>query len=138
MRRIRVLIGKPGLDGHDRGAKVIASALRDAGMEVVYTGLRVTPEMIVQAAEQEAVDVIGLSILSGAHETMSARVVELARARGLDVPVVVGGVIPPADVEKLRSMGIAAVFGQEATLADMVREIQELAARGGHEQRRTA
>src|SRR5215468_5249316 len=120
MRRLRILVGKPGLDGHDRGAKVIASALRDAGMEVIYTGLRVTPEVIVRTAVQESVDVIGLSILSGAHETMSRRVVELMRAQGLDIPIVVGGVIPPADVPRLLQIGVAEVFGQEATLDDMV------------------
>jgi methylmalonyl-CoA mutase, C-terminal domain len=125
-RRIRVLVGKPGLDGHDRGAKVIASALRDAGMEVIYTGLRATPEMIVATAIQESVDVIGLSILSGAHESMSARTIELLRGRGVDVPVVVGGVIPPADVPRLESLGVAAVFGQETTLQEIVERIHEL------------
>jgi methylmalonyl-CoA mutase C-terminal domain/subunit len=122
-----VLIGKPGLDGHDRGAKVIASALRDAGMEVIYTGLRVTPEVIVRTAVQEAVDVIGLSILSGAHETMSARVVELLREGGIAVPVVVGGVVPPADVARLEALGVAAVYGQETTLEQVVAGIRALA-----------
>ena len=126
-RRVRVLVGKPGLDGHDRGAKVIASALRDAGMEVIYTGLRVTPEVIVATAVQESVDVIGLSILSGAHETLSARVVALLRQRGVEVPVVVGGVIPPADVKKLKEIGVAEVFGQEAALDTMVARVRELA-----------
>jgi len=126
-RRVRVLVGKPGLDGHDRGAKVIASALRDAGMEVIYTGLRVTPEVIVATAVQESVDVIGLSILSGAHETLSARVVALLRQRGVEVPVVVGGVIPPADVKKLKEIGVAEVFGQEAALDSMVARVRELA-----------
>ena len=128
MRRLRVLVGKPGLDGHDRGAKVIASALRDAGTEVIYTGLRVTPEMIVATAIQESVDLIGLSILSGAHETMSQRVVELLRAKQLDIPVVVGGVIPPADVPRLKALGIAEVFGQEGTLDDMVARVRALCA----------
>jgi len=132
-RRARVLIGKPGLDGHDRGAKVIASALRDAGMEVIYTGLRVTPEMIVRTAVQESVDVIGLSILSGAHETMSARVLELLRAQELDVPVVVGGVIPPADVVRLKQLGVAEVFGQETTLDEIVTRVRALCAGGGRE-----
>src|SRR5262244_4021622 len=127
MRRLRILVGKPGLDGHDRGAKVIASALRDAGMEVIYTGLRVTPEVIVATAMQESVDVIGLSILSGAHETLSGRVVALLRQRGVGVPVVVGGVIPPADVKKLKEMGVAEVFGQEAALDAMVARVRELA-----------
>jgi methylmalonyl-CoA mutase C-terminal domain/subunit len=129
MRRPRILVGKPGLDGHDRGAKVIASALRDAGMEVIYTGLRVTPEVIVATAIQESVDVIGLSILSGAHETMSQRVVDLLRARQLDIPVVVGGVIPPADVPRLKQIGVAEVFGQEATLDDMVARVRALCSR---------
>ncbi len=129
MRRPRVLVGKPGLDGHDRGAKVIASALRDAGMEVIYTGLRVTPEMIVQTALQESVDVIGLSILSGAHETMSARTVALLRERQMDIPVVVGGVIPPADVQRLKQIGVAEVFGQEATLDEIVARVRLLAER---------
>ncbi len=131
MRRARILVGKPGLDGHDRGAKVIASALRDAGMEVIYTGLRVTPEMIVATALQESVDVIGLSILSGAHESMSRRVLGLLKDKGLDIPVVVGGVIPPADVARLKALGIAEVFGQEATLDDMVSRVQRLCAEGG-------
>jgi len=130
-RRIRILIGKPGLDGHDRGAKVIASALRDAGMEVIYTGLRATPEAIVQTATQEAVDVIGLSILSGAHETMSARTVALLVERGLEIPLIVGGVIPPADVAKLKSLGVAEVFGPESTLEYIVDRIRALAAQEG-------
>jgi methylmalonyl-CoA mutase, C-terminal domain len=126
MRRARVLVGKPGLDGHDRGAKVIASALRDAGMEVIYTGLRVTPEMIVATAIQESVDLIGLSILSGAHETMSARVVKLLRDQQANIPVVVGGVIPPADVPRLKALGIAEVFGQETTLDQIVARVTDL------------
>jgi methylmalonyl-CoA mutase, C-terminal domain len=110
-RKIRVVIAKPGLDGHDRGAKVIARALRDAGMEVVYTGLRQTPEMIVGAALQEDADVIGLSILSGAHMHICPRVVELLRAQGLDdVQVVVGGIIPDQDLPKLHALGITGVF----------------------------
>ena len=130
MRRPRILVGKPGLDGHDRGAKVIASALRDAGMEVIYTGLRVTPEMIVRTAMQESVDVIGLSILSGAHESMSRRVVDLLRHKGMDIPVVVVGVIPPADVPRLKQLGIAEVFGQETTLDDIVARVRRLAEGG--------
>ncbi|MGH9574949.1 MAG: cobalamin B12-binding domain-containing protein [Candidatus Acidiferrales bacterium] len=110
-KRIRVLIAKPGLDGHDRGAKIIARALRDAGMEVIYTGLRQTPEMIVSAAEQEDVDVIGLSILSGAHNTICARLMELLRAKEMtDVTVLVGGIIPQADIPGLKSAGIAEIF----------------------------
>src|SRR5688500_20163053 len=124
-RRPRILVGKPGLDGHDRGAKVIASALRDGGMEVIYTGLRVTPEVIVQTAIQESVDVIGLSILSGAHETMSARVVALLKEQGLDIPVIVGGGIPPSDVPRLKPLGVSDVFGQECTMEKDVTRIHE-------------
>jgi methylmalonyl-CoA mutase C-terminal domain/subunit len=110
-RKIRVVIAKPGLDGHDRGAKVIARALRDAGMEVIYTGLRQTPEQIVSAALQEDADVIGLSILSGAHNHICPEVLRLLREQGLDdVLVVVGGIIPDVDAQKLKEMGIAAVF----------------------------
>jgi methylmalonyl-CoA mutase C-terminal domain/subunit len=111
MRRIRVVIAKPGLDGHDRGAKVIARALRDAGMEVIYTGLRQTPEQIVAAALQEDADVIGLSILSGAHMHICPRLMELLREKGLDdVLVVVGGIIPDVDIPKLRDIGIKGIF----------------------------
>ena len=113
---IRVLIAKPGLDGHDRGAKVIARALRDAGMEVIYTGLRQTPEMISEAALQEDVDVVGLSILSGAHMALVPRILELMKANGLDdVLVVVGGIIPDEDVTQLKGMGVSAVFGPGAS-----------------------
>src|SRR5690349_22200735 len=109
--RIRVLVAKPGLDGHDRGAKVIARALRDAGMEVIYAGLRQTPEMIVNAALQEDVQVIGLSILSGAHKAIVPRVLELLRQRDMsDVLVVIGGTIPDEDAAELKAMGVAAVF----------------------------
>ncbi len=108
----RILIAKPGLDGHDRGAKVIARALRDAGMEVIYTGLRQTPEMIAEAALQEDVNAVGLSILSGAHMALVPRVLELMRAEGLDnVPVLVGGIIPDEDAPRLKELGVAAVFG---------------------------
>jgi len=110
-KKIRVLIAKPGLDGHDRGAKVIARALRDAGMEVIYTGLRQTPEMIASAALQEDVDVIGLSILSGAHNTLCPRLMELLRAKGMnDVTVLIRGIIPEADIPRLKQAGIAEVF----------------------------
>jgi methylmalonyl-CoA mutase C-terminal domain/subunit len=122
--KIRVLVAKPGLDGHDRGAKVIARALRDAGMEVIYTGLRQTPEMIVEAALQEDVDVIGLSILSGAHMALVPRVVELLRAEGLaDVLVLIGGIIPDDDVPALLEMGISGVFGPGTNTEDIVRHI---------------
>lgn len=111
MDKIRVVIAKPGLDGHDRGAKVIARALRDAGMEVIYTGLRQTPEQIVAAALQEDADVIGLSILSGAHNHICPRVMELLEQQGLgDVLVVVGGIIPDVDIPKLQQMGITGIF----------------------------
>ena len=111
MGAIRVVIAKPGLDGHDRGAKVIARALRDAGMEVIYTGLRQTPEQIVAAALQEDADVIGLSILSGAHMHICPRIVELLRERGMtDVMVVVGGIIPDVDIPKLNTLGITGIF----------------------------
>ena len=110
-RKIRVLIAKPGLDGHDRGAKIIARALRDAGMEVIYTGLRQTPEMIASAAEQEDVDVIGLSILSGAHNTICPELMALLRKKGMtDVAVLVGGIIPAPDIPALREAGIAGIF----------------------------
>jgi methylmalonyl-CoA mutase C-terminal domain/subunit len=111
VRKIRVVIAKPGLDGHDRGAKVIARALRDAGMEVIYTGLRQTPEQVVAAALQEDADAIGLSILSGAHMHICPRVMELLKARGLDdVLVVVGGIIPDVDIPKLQAAGIRGIF----------------------------
>ena len=111
MRRIRVVIAKPGLDGHDRGAKVIARALRDAGMEVIYTGLRQTPEQIVGAALQEDADAIGLSILSGAHMHICPRVMDLLKEKGLDdVLVVVGGIIPDVDIPKLQAIGVEGVF----------------------------
>jgi len=111
MRKLRVIIAKPGLDGHDRGAKVIARALRDAGMEVIYTGLRQTPEQIVTAALQEDADVIGLSILSGAHNHIAPRLMELLKQKGLDdVLVVIGGIIPDVDIPKLKEIGIKGVF----------------------------
>lgn len=118
---IRVLVAKPGLDGHDRGAKVIARALRDAGMEVIYTGLRQTPEMIVNAALQEDVSVIGLSILSGAHNAIVPRVLELLREKDMaDVKVIVGGIIPDQDAEALKREGVAAVFQPGASLDSIV------------------
>src|SRR5881296_504531 len=111
MRKVRVVIAKPGLDGHDRGAKVIARALRDAGMEVIYTGLRQPPEMIAAAALQEDADVVGLSILSGAHNHIAPRLMELLHARGLDdVRVVIGGIIPDVDIPKLRDIGVKGIF----------------------------
>lgn len=123
--RIRVLIAKPGLDGHDRGAKVIARALRDAGMEVIYTGLRQTPEMIVSAALQEDVQVIGLSILSGAHNAIVPQVMSLLREKGMsDVLVVVGGIVPDEDAEQLKKQGVAAVFQPGASLEEIVQFIR--------------
>ena len=120
-RPIRVLVAKPGLDGHDRGAKVIARALRDAGMEVIYTGLRQTPEMIVNAALQEDVQVIGLSILSGAHNAIVPRVLELLREKDMaDVKVIVGGIVPDEDAEALRRQGVAAVFQPGSSLESIV------------------
>ena len=111
MRKIRVVIAKPGLDGHDRGAKVIARALRDAGMEVIYTGLRQTPEQVVAAALQEDADVIGLSILSGAHNHIAPRLMDLLKAKGLDdVLVVIGGIIPDLDIPKLKAIGVKGIF----------------------------
>jgi len=125
-RKIRVLVAKPGLDGHDRGAKVIARALRDAGMEVIYTGLRQTPEMIVEAALQEDVDVIGLSILSGAHMVLVPRVMELLRAAGLDdIKVIVGGIIPEDDGAALRAAGVAGIYGPGASMAAIVTDIEQ-------------
>jgi methylmalonyl-CoA mutase C-terminal domain/subunit len=111
LRKLRVVIAKPGLDGHDRGAKVIARALRDAGMEVIYTGLRQTPEMIASAALQEDADVIGLSILSGAHNHIAPRLMQLLKEKGLDdVLVVIGGIIPDIDIPKLKAMGVRGIF----------------------------
>jgi len=124
-RRTRVVIAKPGLDGHDRGAKVIARALRDAGLEVIYTGLRQSPEQIVAAAAQEDADVIGLSILSGAHLPICRRIVELLRERGMgSVRVFVGGIIPAQDIGELKQLGIAEVFLPGSSMQDVVRAIQ--------------
>ncbi len=121
MRKIRVVIAKPGLDGHDRGAKVIARALRDAGMEVIYTGLRQTPEQIVAAALQEDADAIGLSILSGAHMHICPRVMELLKDRGLeDVLVVVGGIIPDVDIPKLQAAGIKGIFLPGSAMQEII------------------
>jgi len=120
-RKIRVLVAKPGLDGHDRGAKVVARALRDAGMEVIYTGIRQTPEMIAEAALQEDVDVVGLSILSGAHMALCPRVVELLRAHDMgDVVVLVGGIIPDDDVAPLKELGVKGVFGPGTHTGDII------------------
>jgi methylmalonyl-CoA mutase C-terminal domain/subunit len=128
-RPIRILVAKPGLDGHDRGAKVVAAALRDAGMEVIYTGLHQTPEMIAQAAIQEDVDVVGLSILSGAHMTLFPRVRKLLDAAGRkDVLLTGGGIIPPEDMSALESQGTGKLFGPGTPTSDLITYIQEWAA----------
>jgi methylmalonyl-CoA mutase C-terminal domain/subunit len=125
-RRIRVLVGKPGLDGHDRGAKVVARGLRDAGMEVIYTGLHRTPSQIVEAARDEDVDVIGLSVLSGAHERLFSAVIEQLKSEEMsDVLVVGGGIIPDGDVPRLLELGVAAVFTPGAPLSEIISFIQE-------------
>jgi methylmalonyl-CoA mutase C-terminal domain/subunit len=120
-KKIRVLIAKPGLDGHDRGAKVVARALRDAGMEVIYTGLRQTPEMVAEAALHEDVDAVGLSILSGAHMALVPRVMELLREQGQKhVQVLIGGIIPNEDISRLKEIGVAAIFGPGTNTKDIV------------------
>ncbi len=127
---IRVLVAKPGLDGHDRGAKVVARALRDAGMEVIYTGIRQTPEMIAEAAVQEDVDVVGLSILSGAHLEIFPHIIELLKAKGKeDTILVCGGIIPDEDIPRLKEMGFAAVFGPGTPTPELVRFVQAEVAR---------
>jgi methylmalonyl-CoA mutase, C-terminal domain len=121
MRKLRVVIAKPGLDGHDRGAKVIARALRDAGMEVIYTGLRQTPEMVAAAALQEDADVIGLSILSGAHNHIAPRLMQLLKEKGLDdVLVVIGGIIPDIDIPKLKEIGVKGIFLPGTPMQDII------------------
>jgi len=123
--RIRVLVAKPGLDGHDRGAKIIARAFRDAGFEVIYTGLRQTPEQVVSAALQEDVDVIGLSVLSGAHMTLCPRILELMKKEKLtDVLVLIGGIIPDADIPKLKELGVSEVFQPGASTEDIIAYIR--------------
>ncbi len=125
-QKIRVLVAKPGLDGHDRGAKVVARALRDAGMEVIYTGLRQTPEMIAEAALQEDVDVIGLSILSGAHMTLVPLILELLKANGMEhVKVFLGGIIPDQDVPRLKVLGVTGVYGPGSPTNEIVTDIRQ-------------
>jgi len=125
-KKIRVLVAKPGLDGHDRGAKVVARALRDAGMEVIYTGLRQTPEMIAEAALQEDVDIVGLSILSGAHMALAPRILELLKANGQEnVKVFIGGIVPDDDMPKLKERGITAIYGPGASTEDIIRDVRE-------------
>lgn len=127
MRPIRVLVAKPGLDGHDRGAKVVAAALRDAGMEVIYTGLHQTPEMIVAAAVQEDVDVVGLSILSGAHMTLFPRVLQLLREHGRDDDILLtgGGILPKEDMEELQRLGVGRLFGPGTPTTDLIEYIRQ-------------
>jgi len=130
-RKIRVLVAKPGLDGHDRGAKVVARSLRDAGMEVIYTGLRQTPEMITEAALQEDVDAVGLSILSGAHMALLPRIFELLKANGQDnVKVFVGGIIPDEDVPRLMEMGVVGVYGPGTLTDQIVQDIRKALGQG--------
>ena len=125
-QKIRVLVAKPGLDGHDRGAKVIARALRDAGMEVIYTGLRQTPEMIAAAALQEDVDAVGVSILSGAHNTLCPRIVKLLHEQGMnDCLVLVGGIVPQEDIPKLKELGIAGIFLPGTSTEEIVKFLRE-------------
>ena len=125
-QKIRVLVAKPGLDGHDRGAKVVARALRDAGMEVIYTGLRYTPEMIVEAAMQEDVDVIGLSILSGAHMSLVPRVMDLLKAGKLEkIKVFVGGIIPEEDIPQLLKLGVTSVYGPGTSTQTVVKDVEQ-------------
>ena len=125
-KKIRVLVAKPGLDGHDRGAKVVARALRDAGMEVIYTGLRQTPEMIAEAALQEDVDVVGLSVLSGAHMALAPRIMELLQSNGQShVKVFIGGIIPDEDLIRLKEIGVTGVYGPGASTDDIIRDIRQ-------------
>ncbi len=126
-RIIRVLVAKPGLDGHDRGAKVVARGLRDAGFEVIYTGLHQTPEMVVSAAMQEDVDVIGLSILSGAHIPLVTAIQEMMKKRNLEKPIFVGGIIPEDDAQSLLEQGVAAVFGPGSSIPEIVAKLKSLA-----------
>ena len=137
MRKLRVVIAKPGLDGHDRGAKVIARALRDAGMEVIYTGLHQTPEMIVNAAIQEDVDVVGVSILSGAHMTIFPKIMTMLAEREVDdIAVVGGGVIQEADIPKLKQIGVREIFNAEASTQDLIDGIERIVAETGRDRSR--
>lgn len=129
MQPIRVLVAKPGLDGHDRGAKVVARGLRDAGFEVIYTGLHQTPEMVVQAALQEDVDIVGLSILSGAHIPLITAIQEKMRAQSVNKPIFVGGIIPSDDADQLTQQGVAAVFGPGSSIQEIVDRIHQIVGR---------
>jgi len=126
-KKIRVMIAKPGLDGHDRGAKIIARALRDAGIEVIYTGIRRTPEEIVEAAIQEDVDLIGLSILSGAHNILCKKIISLLKEREVEMPVILGGIIPEKDIPELKEMGIIEVFTPGTSLNEIVEKVKSIA-----------
>lgn len=126
MNIIRVLIAKPGLDGHDRGAKVVARGLRDAGFEVIYTGLHQTPEMVVSAALEEDVDIIGLSILSGAHIPLVQSIRELMKSEGFEKPLFVGGIIPENDAERLHQLGVRAIFGPGTPLSEVVKQVKSI------------
>jgi methylmalonyl-CoA mutase C-terminal domain/subunit len=139
VKKIRVLVAKPGLDGHDRGAKVICRALRDAGMEVIYTGLRRTPEEIVSAAIQEDADLIGLSILSGAHPILFPRIVKLLKDKGAeDIPVIAGGIIPEKDVPRMKKIGVREIFLPGTSTQDIVRWIQENIGRRGKKRQQSS
>lgn len=129
MQPIRVLVAKPGLDGHDRGAKVVARGLRDAGFEVIYTGLHQTPEMVVQAALQEDVDIVGLSILSGAHIPLITAIQEKMRAQSVNKPIFVGGIIPSDDADQLTQQGVAAVFGPGSSIQEIVDRVHQIVGR---------
>ncbi len=129
MQPIRVLVAKPGLDGHDRGAKVVARGLRDAGFEVIYTGLHQTPEMVVQAALQEDVDIVGLSILSGAHIPLITAIQEKMRSQSVNKPIFVGGIIPSDDADQLTQQGVAAVFGPGSSIQEIVDRIHQIVGR---------
>lgn len=130
--KIRVIVAKPGLDGHDRGAKVVARALRDSGMEVIYTGLRQTPEMIAEAALQEDVDAVGLSVLSGAHMALVPRILELLKANGQEnVGIFIGGIIPDEDVPRLMEMGVSGVYGPGTRTDDIVQDIRKFVGQNG-------
>ena len=125
-KRIRVVVGKPGLDGHDRGSKVVARALRDAGMEVIYTGIRQTPEEIVNTVLQEDADILGLSILSGAHMKLCQKIIKLRKEKEINVPIFLGGIIPADDIPELKKMGVNEVFGPGTSFEDIIKRVKEI------------
>ncbi|HNV06529.1 MAG TPA: cobalamin B12-binding domain-containing protein [Petrotogaceae bacterium] len=125
-KRIRVVVGKPGLDGHDRGSKVVARALRDAGMEVIYTGIRQTPEEIVNTVLQEDADILGLSILSGAHMKLCQKIIKLMKEKEINVPIFLGGIIPADDIPELKKMGVNEVFGPGTSFEDIIKRVKEI------------